>query len=76
MHFDICTFRDNLVTLNRRDILHNFLFIKLLFMSFIVDKIVSSAKRISWNNLLELWKSLTYIRNNNGPSIEPCDTPV
>ena len=76
MHFDLGIFRDNLLTLNQIDILHNSLFIKLLFMPFFVNKVVSSAKRIDWNNLLELWRSFTYIRNNNGPSIEPCGTPV
>ena len=35
MHFDLGTFRDNLLTLNQIDILHNSLFIKLLFMPFI-----------------------------------------
>ena len=76
MHFDLGTFRDNLLILNQIDILHNSLFIKLLFMPFFVNKVVSSAKRINWNNLLELWRSFAYIRNNNGPSIEPCGTPV
>ena len=76
MHFASGTFRDNLLTLNHIDILHNSLFIKLLFMPFFVIKVVSSAKRINWNNLLELWRSFTFIRNNNGPSIEPRGTPV
>ena len=76
MHFDLGTFRVNLSTLNQTDILHNSLFIKLLFMPFFVNKVVSSAKRINWNNLLELWRSFTDIRNNNGPGVEPCDTPV
>ena len=76
MHFDLGTFRDNLLTLNQIDILHNSLFIKFLFMPFFVYKVVSSAKRINWNNLLEFWRSFTYIRNNYGPSIEPCGTPV
>ena len=76
MHFELGTFRDNLLTLNEIDILHNYLFIKLLFMPFFVNKVVSSAKRINLNNLLELWRSFTYIRNNNGPSIEPCGTLV
>ena len=72
MHFDLGTFRDNLLTSNQIDILHNSLFIKLSFMPFFVNKVVSSAKRINWNNLLELWRSFTYIRKNNIPSIEPC----
>ena len=79
MHFDSGIFRDNLLTLNQVDILHNSLFIKLLFMPFCVNhvnKIVSSSKRINWNNLLLLLRSFTYIRNNNGPSIEPCGKPV
>ena len=46
MHFDLGTFRDNLLTLNQIDILHNFLFIKLLFMPFFVNKVVSSAKSL------------------------------
>ena len=53
MHFDFGTFRDNLLTLSQKDILHNSLFIKLLFMPFFVNKIVSSAKRINWNDSLE-----------------------
>ena len=78
MAFDLGTFRDNLIlkTLNQMDILHNSLFIKLLFMPYFVNKDVLSAKIINWNNLLELWRSFKYIRNNNGPSIEPCGTPV
>ena len=76
MLFDSGTFRDNLLTLNQIDILHNSLFIKLLFMTFFVNKVVSSAKRMNWNNLLEVWRSFTYTRNNNGPSIEPRGTPV
>ena len=76
MHFDLGTFRDNSSTLHQIDILHNSLFIKLLVMPFFVNKVVSSAKRINWNNLLDLWRSFTYIRNNNGPSIGPCGTPV
>ena len=76
MHFDLGTFRDNLLTLNQIDILHYSLFIKLLFMPFFGNKVVSSAKRINWKKILELWRSFTYIRNNNGPSIEPCGTPV
>ena len=37
MHFDLGTFRDNLSTLHQIDILHNSLFIKLLFMPFFVN---------------------------------------
>ena len=73
MPFDLGTFRDNLLTLNQIDISHNSLFIKLFNY---LSKVVSSAKRINWNYSLELWRSFTYIRNNNGPSIEPCGTPV
>ena len=47
MYFDLGTFGDNLLTLNQRDILHNSLFIKLLFMPFFVNKDVSSAERIN-----------------------------
>ena len=76
IYFDSGTFKDILLTLNQLDILHNSLFIKLLLMPFFANKVVSSGKRINWNNLLELWRTFTYIRNNNGPSIEPCGTPV
>ena len=38
MHFDSGTFRDNLLALNRRDILHNSLFNKLMFMHFFVNQ--------------------------------------
>ena len=58
-----------MLNLNQIDILHNSLFIKLLLMPFFANKVVSSLKRINWYNLLELWRSFTYIRNNNGPSI-------
>ena len=76
MHFDLGTFRDHFLTLNKINIIHNSPFIKLLFLPFFVNKVVASTKRINWNNLLELWRSFTYIRNNNPPSIEPCVTPV
>ena len=76
LHFYLVTFIDNLLTLNQIDILHNSLFIKLLFIPFFVNEVVSLAKIINRNNLLELWRLFTYIRNNNGPSIEPCGTPV
>ena len=60
MHFDQGTFKDNLLTLNQIDILHNSLSIKLLFMPFFVNKVVSSARRINWNNLPDLWRSFMY----------------
>jgi hypothetical protein len=43
---------------------------------FAVGKLVSSANKIGLDlsdTLLE--RSLIYIRNNNGPSTEPCGTP-
>ena len=36
---------------------------------------VSSAKRIYCNALDEHDISFTYIKNNNGPRIDPCGTP-
>ena len=38
--------------------------------------VVSSATKIQNNISLHFTKSFTYIRNNGGPSIDPCGTPV
>ena len=43
MHFDLGTFRYNLLTLNQIDILHNSLFIKLLFMPLFVGVVTIRA---------------------------------
>ena len=44
--------------------------------SMVVNRLVSSAKSINLNVLLTLGRSLIYIKNNNGPRIDPCGTPV
>ena len=36
---------------------------------------VSSANRMNFNILEEKHKSFTYIKNNNGPKMDPCGTP-
>ena len=36
---------------------------------------MSSAKRTKFNNDELLGRSLTYIKNNKGPSMDPCGTP-
>ena len=54
MHLGLGTLKVILLTLNQRDILHDSMFNELLLMHSFVNKAVSSAKRINWNNLLEL----------------------
>ena len=46
MHFDLGTFRDNLLTLNQIDILHKSLFINFLFMPFFVNKVETIMDRV------------------------------
>ena len=41
-----------------------------------LNKLLSSAKRINCKFVDTLHRSFIYSRNNNGPNIEPCGTPI
>ena len=44
--------------------------------SIVVNKVVSSAYKINLKAWLTFMISFIYIKNNRGPSIDPCGTPV
>ena len=74
----LATFNESLLTLNQTFNLLNSILISLLNfckLSPDLNKLVSSAKRISFNNLETLQISLIYNINSRGPSTEPCGTP-
>src|SRR5688572_2932413 len=69
---------DNLFTLNQYDNFSNSTFIMEISLPKLSSKnkiLVSSAKRIKYNKSEQFTMSFTYIKNNNGPRIEPWGTP-
>ena len=77
IHFDLFTFIDNLFNFNHNESFFNStFFIFLSYTSKSTISVVSSANKINNNISLHFTKSFTYIRNNSGPSIYPCGTPV
>ena len=76
-------FSDNLFICNHSITLESSAFIKYSLVCILFPKdfkllnsVVSSAYIINLNILLAWEKSLIYMINNKGPSIEPCGTPI
>ena len=83
MYLDFDLFSDNLFIFNHSITLESSAFIKdslvsILFPKYakLLNSVVSSAYIINLNILLASEKSLIYMINNKGPSIEPCGTPT
>ena len=83
IYLDLLAFSDSLLGLSHSDILFNSLFILslivfyslfwLLIVKFFIrpTTVVSSAYIINLNRLLTCGRSLIYIMNSKGPSMEP-----
>ena len=77
IHFDLFTFIDNLFNFNHNNsFFYSPFIIFLSYRSKSTISFVSSANKIKNNLSLHYTKLFTYIRNNSGPSIDPCGTPV
>ena len=72
-------FRDNLLTANQSYTLASSLFMLIREtdgIRIVLLRVVSSAYKIKLKYSVQLGMSFIYIRNNKGPRIEPCGTPV
>ena len=71
-------FSDNLLASNQLAMNFNSLFQEsdVEFWSRLQQNVVSLAYIIISNLLLTVGRSLIYIRNSNGPNMDPCDSPV
>ena len=83
IYLDLDLFSDNLFICNHSITLESSALIKYSLVCILFPKdfkllnsVVSSAYIINLNILLALEKSLIYMINNKGPSIEPCGTPI
>ena len=76
MKFDFFTFRVCLFSISHSWTWANSLFINNSSRSLPEQKrLVSPANRIVDKLLVELLRSLMYVKNSNGPRIDPCGTP-
>ena len=84
MNLDLSQFGDNKLAASQSA---TFFISELIFVSSIclfdmscllrlIKKVVSSALEINLNNFVDSGKSLMYTRNNRGPKMDPCGTPV
>jgi len=78
MKFVFLMFKESLFTLNHSCTLHNSSLIFLKRFDMLLsdkNKFMSSANIIEFSFFDALHRSLIYIINRSGPSIEPCRTP-
>ena len=78
MKFDFFTLRVSLFSVSHSWTLANSSFINNSYSSKSLPgqkRLVSSANKIVDKLLVELLRSLMYIKNSNGPRIDPCGTP-
>ena len=85
MYFDLSLFSDSLYMFSYSIILESSSLIKVCVSTFfslllnvlmVLDMVVSSAYIIKSNFFLDSGKSFIYMINNNGPTIDPCGTPI